>query len=310
MKIGTIVLNPTGKIFHVLCLSATTRCFASLSMTWGPTNHRLYQGDLGNLSGVAFAAAQLGDAGVAAGASDIAGSKLLEHLLDDQFIGQGAENLAARVQLNHHRLVSRLQSALGLGFVGDDAQEFLAAILELVLQELAAFRRQRGFALIEALLIAGNAIVEGEATATGELHQTFGLLLVFHDGGQVFPGSQAALNRRINQFFDFTTNGAGARLGGLYAIVADQARHQVATGRAALRLRHAHPVTGYSMPQLSPPFPDRRPYRLQRRSDADSDSAGSCGRASVRATLAGSFPRNCAPPAGLPRSSKAPGPLW
>src|SRR5712692_1666248 len=117
-------------------------------------------------------------------------------------------------------------------------------------------------------------------------------------------GGQAAFHGHVNQLFSFATNGASTRLRGLYSIVTDEACHHATARCAAAWLRHTHAVTGNSMPHLSPPFRDRRPYRLQWYSCADWE--GSSAAASARATLASFSHRSYAHPAGRPRSLKAP----
>ena len=66
-----------------------------------------------------------------------------------------------------------------------------------------------------------------------------------------------------NQLFSFAANGAGARLGGFYTVIAEETGHHVTTRGASAWLRHTHPITGNSVPQLIPPFRGRRPGRLQ-----------------------------------------------
>src|SRR5712692_7166083 len=117
-------------------------------------------------------------------------------------------------------------------------------------------------------------------------------------------GGQAAFHGQINQLFSFATNGARARLRSLYPIVTDEACHHATARCAAAWLRHTHAVTGNSVPDVSPPFSNRRPYRLQWYSCADWE--GSYAEAIARATLASSSHRSYAHPAGLLRSLRAP----
>src|SRR6266496_251311 len=226
-------------------------------------NLKLHESDLRNRGSIALAAPDLGDARIAAGTISVPRGQLLEHLLHHQLVGQCAQNRTAGVELDHHRLVRGLQSALGLIFVREDAQQFLATSLELIFKELAALVGQRGFHLLRAYLVRLNSLLQREATATGESQNLRGLLRIGNDRSQVPLSSGMALHCCIYQLFNLATDRSGACLGGLYAIIPDQASHEITPRRTATRLRHIHPVAGNSVPQLNPPFRGRRPYRLR-----------------------------------------------
>src|SRR5205807_9748049 len=103
----------------------------------------------------------------------------------------------------------------------------------------------------------------------------------------------------------FTTVSRCACVVGVCPVITDKSRHQVPTRRTSARLWHTHPVTGNSVPQLSPPFRDRRPGRPQQRWYVD--SAGSCVKANAHAALASSSHQSFARQAGLLHSSIIPG---
>src|SRR5579875_761444 len=120
----------------------------------------------------------------------------------------------------------------------------------------------------------------------------------------MLSSGQIALDSNRNQLFRLPADGTSARLRGLYTIIADETYHEITPSRSSTRLRHAHPITGNSVPHLIPPFRDRRLNRPQPRWYVD--SAGNCAPASARATLAGSSHQSFARRAGLPHSWKAP----
>src|SRR5579859_5640908 len=152
MVVSTIILNTASNIFHVQVQGA----------------RELDQRDLRHVRGITFAFAELGDTGLAAGATSVARGQFVKELLNNQFIGQSAQDSAASVQLDHHRLVSGLQSFSGLLLVRDNGQEFFAASRQLILQELASLRGQGSLLLLSALLIGANLLIEREAAPASE----------------------------------------------------------------------------------------------------------------------------------------------
>src|SRR5215470_15031791 len=117
---------------------------------------------------------------------------------------------------------------------------------------------------------------------------------------------KASFNSYGYQLFNFTTNSTGTCLSGIYTIVTDETRHQVSTRRASAWLWHAHSITGNSVPQLNPPFRDRRPGRPQQCWYVD--SVGSFARASARAALVSSSRQSFARQADPLHSLIAPDP--
>src|SRR5205823_404852 len=154
--IGTIILNTTRNI-------------------------HLHQGDLRYVGGVSLTFAQLGNTSIAAGATNIARRQFLEHLLDDQFVWQRTENVATRTQFYDHSLVSCLQRPLSFILVADDAQQFFAASLELILQEPAPLIRQGRLILLRALLVRGYFRLQGETTPTSKGQHLRSLVFISND---------------------------------------------------------------------------------------------------------------------------------
>src|SRR2546421_11063589 len=126
--IGTIILKTTRKI-------------------------HLHQGDLGYVGGVTLTFSQLCNTSIAAWATNITRGQFFEHLLDDQFVWQRAENVTPRPQFYDHSLVGCLQRLLGFILVANDAQQFFAACLDLILQEPAPLIGQGGLILLCTLFV-------------------------------------------------------------------------------------------------------------------------------------------------------------
>src|SRR6266566_2330263 len=175
-------------------------------------------------------------------------------------------------------------------------------------QESASLLRQRRLAYIGALLVGVDLSIERETPSTRKGQHGSGLLFIRDNRRQVSAGRGMPFDCRRDEFFYFPSNSASACLGSFYTVVTDETRHQVATRGASAWLRHAHPITGNSVPQLIPPFLGRRPCRPQLRWYVD--SAGNCGARASRAVPVDSFHQSCARQAGHLRSSKAPGPPW
>src|SRR5579875_3646049 len=155
--------------------STMKRCGSESPGRWHGRPRRC---DLRHISGIALALAQLGDARIATWTPDVAGGQFFKHLLHDQLIGQGAQNMAACAQLNDHRLIRGLQSLLGLILVANNLEQLLAARLELILQELAPLLCQRSLQLLRALLVRQHALFEREAPPTRKGQYLLGLLLI------------------------------------------------------------------------------------------------------------------------------------
>src|SRR5207237_10720540 len=103
--------------------------------------------------GVTRTFSQLCNTSIADWATNITRGQFFEHLLDDQFVWQRAENVTPRPQFYDHSLVGCLQRLLGFILVANDAQQFFAACLDLILQEPAPLIGQRGLILLCALLV-------------------------------------------------------------------------------------------------------------------------------------------------------------
>ena len=261
-----------------------------------------------HFGGIAQASAKFGNTGIAARAPNVAWGEFVKDFLDDQFVRQGLEDLAAGMQFYDHSLVRGLQAFLCFLLIRDDAQQLCPAILELFLQESASLLRQRRLAYIGALLVGVDLSIERETPSTRKGQHGSGLLFIRDNRRQVSAGRGMPFDCRRDEFFYFPSNSASACLGSFYTVVTDETRHQVATRGASAWLRHAHPITGNSVPQLIPPFLGRRPCRPQLRWYVD--SAGNCGARASRAVPVDSFHQSCARQAGHLRSSKAPGPPW
>src|SRR5579863_4276526 len=121
----------------------------------------------------------------------------------------------------------------------------------------------------------------------------------------MFLCGQTPLDSYIDEFFNFTPDGTRARLRRLNSIVTDETGHHTTTRSAATWLRHTHPVTGNSVPHVSPPFRGRRPCRLPYGSDY-SNLVRSYAGASVLATPVNSSRQNCARLADHPHSWRGP----
>src|SRR5579863_1608918 len=268
----------------------------------------LHQGDLRHLRSVSQAPTKLGDACKATRTPGIAWSEFVKNLFDDQLIRQRLQNLAAGMQLDHHRAVCSLQSRCCLIFVRDDAQQFFTAILELLLRKSTSLIRQRRQGYFCALLVGKDLFIERETALARKCQYSRRLLFIRDDRSQVLASGCLPFDGNRDQFFSFTANGAGARLGSFNTVIAEETCHHVATRRASAWLRHTHPITGNSVPQLIPPFRGRRPGRPQ--SCWYADSAGSCATAVFHVVPVDSSLRSCAPLAGRLHSSKAPGQPW
>src|SRR5258708_29670788 len=185
------------------------------------------------------------------------------------------------MQLNHHRLVRGLQSLLGSSRVRDDLQQLTAAPFILILQELAALGSQGGQTQLVALLVGLNLVRERIAASAGKLQNFRRFFRVGNHRRQMSQRGSASLHSRGDQLLCFTSDGTRACLGRFYTVITNETGHQTAARRESACSRHAHPVTGNSVPQLSPPFRGRRPCRRQRCWYAD--SGGNCAQAAARA---------------------------
>src|ERR1700738_4276974 len=110
------------------------------------------------------------------------------------------------MQLNNHRLVSSLQSAIRILFIRDNCQQLLAARLQLIFSKFAALIGQRGLRLLRALFVRSDSFLKGEATLTGELQNLLSLLLIRDHSSQVLTGLFTSIDSLCNQFFNFTTD--------------------------------------------------------------------------------------------------------
>lgn len=118
----------------------------------------LHERDLHHLRGIALPPTKLGDTSVATMSSHVARREFVKDTLDDQLVGQRFEDAAAGAQLNHHRLVRCLQALFGLILIGDDAQQLIAARLQLLLLETTTLIGQRRLTKVGALLVRENSL--------------------------------------------------------------------------------------------------------------------------------------------------------
>ena len=104
---GTIILNTTRNILHfnVDRHVRADRFTPLLCDPWEALDLNpcfLHEGDLGHIRRVTFTFTQLGNACIAARTAFVTRRQFIEHLLDDQFVRQCAEDTAAGVQFNDH----------------------------------------------------------------------------------------------------------------------------------------------------------------------------------------------------------------